>query len=191
MISQWYQGLHHTYIYRVGQSILDCFLQVRHRCHWGLWGEKFAKLTGGSPSNGISWEWGWSDPLGPQRFLATKSTSELCTGLQHSKIWEDVSKSKKWFLMWKSCEMMASTSHMAKGWKEAMRADLAADLGLFCRWWQVFCQRTCQCWQLPWVFEAPCGPLGPKDVFWWKIHLSADSAPAYTTKTTQWLLAEF
>ncbi len=149
------------------------------------------KLTGGSPSKGISWGWGWADPLGPMRLLATKSTSELCTGLQHSKIWEDVSNSKKLFLMWKSCEMMASTSRMAKGWKEAMRVDLAADLGLFCRWWQVFCQRTCQCRLIPRVFEATCGPPGPKDVSWWKIHLTADSAPAYTTKTAQWLWAEF
>ncbi len=52
---------------------------------------------------------------------------------------------------------------------------------------QQMCQRCC----LPRVFEVAFGPLGPKDISWWKILLLPDSVPAYTTKTTQRLLVEF
>ncbi len=33
------------------------------------------------------------------------------------------------------------------------------------------------------VFETACGPLGPVEVFWWKICFLSDSAPAYTVRT--------
>ncbi len=51
-------------------------------------------------------------------------------------------------------------------------------------------RRRCQCCQLPRAYETACGPPGPKNKYWQKISLSADSAPVYTAKTTQRLLAE-
>ncbi len=44
---------------------------------------------------------------------------------------------------------------------------------------------------LPRAFETGCGPPRLKGIAWRKIRLFADSAPAYTTKTAQRLLAEF
>jgi hypothetical protein len=46
---------------------------------------------------------------------------------------------------------------MARGRKEAVRADLAADLR---RRWR-FRRRTCQRRHLPRAFNTACGPLGP------------------------------
>ncbi len=54
-----------------------------------------------------------------------------------------------------------------------------------------FRRRTCRRQRLPSAFETAFGPLGLEDLFWQKIRLSADSAPACTAETTQWLLAEF
>ncbi len=51
--------------------------------------------------------------------------------------------------------------------------------------------QTCQPRHLPRAFETACCPLGPKDIFWWKICFSAESALAHTARTTQQFLAEF
>ncbi len=50
-------------------------------------------------------------------------------------------------------------------------------------WW------THQCWHPLRASEKACGPLGPKDISWREIHVSA--RPVYTAKTTQRLLVQF
>ncbi len=51
-----------------------------------------------------------------------------------------------------------------------------------------FCWRTCKHWQLPRVLRQHVVPWGCRT---YPGCLFSDSAPAYTAKTTQWLMAEF
>jgi hypothetical protein len=53
------------------------------------------------------------------------------------------------------------------------------------------CQRMYQLRRLPSAFQMALGHLGPEDLSWRKIRLSADSALACNNKTSQRLLAEF
>jgi hypothetical protein len=54
-----------------------------------------------------------------------------------------------------------------------------------------FCQRMCKRRHLPRAFETAFDPPRPKDVALRKICIFTDSAPAYSAKTAQRLLAEF
>ncbi len=42
-----------------------------------------------------------------------------------------------------------------------------------------FCWQKCLCQHRPRAVETACGPLGPEDISWWKIHLLTDSAPTH------------
>jgi hypothetical protein len=93
--------------------------------------------------------------------------------------------------MWKSHQTLALTWRYGEG---AKRSDLNGMSGRFSGFrlslagfrWQM-----CRCQRLLSAFETAFGPLGPEDLSWQKIRLSADSAPACTAETAQLLLAEF
>jgi hypothetical protein len=169
-------------LYRVGHSIVDCFLQVCHRHCWGGCEKKdLHKPMGGGPSYDISGGWGGQNSWHHRDCLPPNPREEFCSRQQHFKIWEDFSNSKTWLSKWKISKW--GKKKCSKRTKRQILPIYTAD-GRFSLAKVSRLTSTKSFWH---SMQSP----GRKDTSWSKICLSPDSVPAYTAKTTQWQLTEF
>ncbi len=108
------------------------------------------------------------------------------------KIWrflKPLAIAKTWFSIRKIFHMLVWSWRYGKTVERSNASWISDRASGFMLPMAGFHRRTCNCRHLPRAFETACGPLGLKAVSWHKIHLFADSAPAYIAKTSQRLLA--
>ncbi len=135
-------------------------------------------------------DWGWLINLSLWRSLAAKSMLRVFARDSNILRFERTSeKAKIWFSIWKCCETMTRTWCYGERAKRSNASNLA-DLVHLRHWWPVFASDHTNADNYQALLRQHVVPL-LNDISWWKMRLLADSAPAYTTKTTQRLLAEF
>jgi hypothetical protein len=154
----------HVELYRVGRSIMDYFLRVRHRRRWGLWAERLAKSARQQPKL-------------LRKYSGGDERTRCCSGVclpprHHSELCAELKTEKL-------LNVGGGPDATAKRRKEQMRAEWAADLADLRRWRPVFAGERVNADISQELLRQNVVPWVQRDVAWWKIRPSADSAPAY------------